>query len=131
MNESDSIRLAGILAITGHDWTDAHIEAYAQHFRAWSDLAAAEAAVARCIKSWRQAKRIPLGMLEDEYQREAARNEMLRPRVGSGERVVPFSEGIQIAWRAYVAEAHRTGRKPNRELFGRWSALLRDSLPKD
>ena len=124
MNESDAIRLAGILAATGHGWTDLHVEVYSDEFQSWSDFDAAETAVRRVIRGWEKPVRIPLGVLHAEYLREMDRRESMRRPIDTG-RVVPFSEGIEIARKAYVVEAHRTGRTPDLRYFARFSENLR------
>lgn len=119
MTESDAYRLAGILAATGHGWTDLHIEVYADEFQSWSDFDAAEAAIRRVIRGWEKPVRVPLGALHAEYLREVDRRASLLRPLDTG-RVVPFAEGIEIARKAYHAEAHRTGRKPDSRLFARF-----------
>lgn len=132
MKESDAIRLAGMLAVTGHGWTDAHVEVYAAEFAAeMADAVAGEAAVRAMIRTWDKPVRIPIGAILQQYRIEVERRAASAPRSISVGRVVPFSEGIQIAWRAYQAEARRLGKQPNRETFGQWAKILRDSSQND
>jgi hypothetical protein len=123
MKESDAIRLAGMLAVTGHGWTDAHVEVYAAEFAAeMPDAVAGEAAVRAMIRSWDKPVRIPLGAILQQYRIEVERRAASAPRMISVGRVVSFEEGVEIAWRAYVAEAQRLGRQPNARLFGALAA---------
>ena len=119
MTESEAIRLAGMLAAIGHGWTDLHIDMYAGEFQSWDDADAAEVVIRRAIRTWNRAVRIPFGELHQDYLREVDRRAALRPGIPSG-RVVPFERGVQIAWEAYEREARRTGREPNRALFGKY-----------
>ena len=71
MKDSDAIRLAGMLAVTGHGWTDAHVEVYAAEFAAeMPDAVAGEAAVRAMIRTWDKPVRIPIGAIMAQYRVE-------------------------------------------------------------
>lgn len=124
MRQSDAERVLGILVGGTSGWSDDIADEFLLTIAAWDDVDAAERAAVRFTRPAGRA-RPRLAQLLDAYADEEQR------RIPSGGRVVPFSEGINIAWRAYVAEARRTGKEPNRAMFAKWSAMLKDSLPND
>jgi hypothetical protein len=125
MRQSDAERVLGILVGATSGWSDDIVDEMLLTVAGWDDVQAAERAVARFTRPDGRA-RPRLAQLIDAYAEEEQR----RIPYGSG-RLVPFEEGIQIAWRAYVGEAHRLGKQPNRETFGQWAKILRDSSGKD
>lgn len=125
MRQSDAERAFGILAGATTGWTDDLADEFLLTIAGWDDVQAAERACARFTRPDGRA-RPRLAQLIAAYNEEEQR----RIPYGSG-RLVPFEEGINIAWRAYVGEAHRLGKQPNRETFGQWAKILRDSSGKD
>lgn len=117
MSPHDAIRLSGLLAATGHGWTDVHVEVYAAELATLEDADAAETVVRRLIRTWEKPVRIPIGVIVTEYGREIDRRSTPARALERG-RVVPVSQGLQLAWRAYAAEARANGREPDRARFG-------------
>jgi hypothetical protein len=132
MKESEAIRLAGMLAVTGHGWTDAHVEVYAAEFAAeMPDPVAGEAAVRAMIRTWDKPVRIPIGAIMAQYRVEVDKRAVSAPRAISVGRVLSFDEGIEVARRAYIAEARRTGNRASEMAFARFSENLRSSARHD
>jgi hypothetical protein len=125
MRQSDAERVLGILVGATSGWSDDIVDEMLLTVAGWDDVQAAERACARFTRPDGRA-RPRLAQLIEAYAEEEQR----RIPYGSG-RLVPFDDGIQIAWRAYVGEAHRLGKQPNRETFGQWAKILRDSSGND
>jgi len=119
----DAIRLSGMLAATGHGWTDVHVEVYAAELQTLEDADAAEIVVRRLIRTWEKPVRIPIGVIVSEYGREVDRRASATRKLESG-RVVPASQGLLVAWRAYAEEARANGREPDRARFGTFAEKI-------
>lgn len=118
MQTSDAIRLVGMLAATGHGWTDAHVDIYASEIASLSDLEAAEAAVARIIRTWEKPLRVPIATILSEYRRDAERRQNEARVLGKPERIVSREEGVRLAWQEYRRACMMDGKEPNQRLFG-------------
>lgn len=118
MRQTDADRVLGVLVGATGGWHEVIADEFLLTIAAWDDVDAAERAVSRFTRPPGR-NRPTLVQLIDAYREEEQR------RVPSGGRVVPFADGIRIAWDAYQAEARRTGREPNRALFEKYLGNLR------
>jgi hypothetical protein len=119
MRAEEAIRLVGMLAATGHGWTDLHVEVYASELGDMEDAAAAERAIRSLVRTWDKPVRIPIGNIWNAYRVEVERKPKLPPIPSTRERILSPAEGIEVAWRAYQREASLAGKEPNRSLFDR------------
>jgi hypothetical protein len=120
---SESLRLVGLLAATGHGWTDIHVDVYSAEFAASiDDPECAEVAVRRIIHTWDKPIRIPIGVIIAEYRREVDRRAMTYRGISHAP-TISAEEGMRLAWAAYQAEAERHGKRPNPDLFGKYAEL--------
>lgn len=126
MKAEEAIRLTGLLAATGHGWTDIHVEIYAAELEQMADHDCAEAAIRSLIRSWDKPVRIPLGALWAEYHRQVERKPKLAPLPSHRERLLSPAEGIEVAWRAYQRECSLAGKQSSRALF---DSMLRNIRP--
>ena len=126
MRAEEAIRLTGLLAATGHGWTDIHVEVYAAELEQMADHDCAETAVRSLIRTWDKPVRIPLGAIWAEYHRQTDRKPKPVSLPAGRERILPPAEGIEVAWRAYQREASLRGKQPNRALF---DSMLRNIRP--
>lgn len=127
MKTEEAIRLTGLLAATGHGWTDVHVEVYAAELEQMIDHDCAESAVRSLIRSWDKPVRIPLGAIWAEYHRQVDRKPKLPVLPAHRERVLPPVEGVEVAWRAYQRDCAATGKHPNRARFDAMLKNLRNS----
>ena len=127
MRAEQAIRLVGILAATGHGWTDLHVEVYAAELGDMEDADAAEAAIRSLVRTWDRPVRIPIGAIWSAYRSEVERKPKLPALPASRERILSPAEGIEVAWRAYQREASLAGKQPNRSLFDRMLRSIRPS----
>lgn len=126
MKAEEAIRLVGLLAATGHGWTDLHVEVYAAELAEMDDHDCAEAAIRALVRSWDKPVRIPIGAIWSGYRSELDRKPKLPPLPASRERLLSPAEGIEVAWRAYQRDCSLAGKIPNRSLF---DSMLRNIRP--
>jgi hypothetical protein len=83
------------------------------------------------IRTWDKPVRIPIGAILQQYRVEVDKRAASASRAISVGRVVPFDDGVQLAWRAYLDEARRTGNRANERAFAAFVENLRPSARHD
>lgn len=112
----------GYLAGLSQGWTDDSIAMYALEIEALADYDSALAAAQSVMRSWKETRRPPIALIVEAYRLERNRREAdaRQPSLGRGS-IITISQGLRVAWTAYVAECESQGRKPNRPMFSGWA----------
>jgi hypothetical protein len=122
MQSSESLKIVGYLAGLSSGWNDDSVALYAAEIESLDDYDAALAAAQTVMRSWKDTRRPPIGVILDAYNAEKQRRDRDVTRFAIGRGVVmPVAEGLAVAWRAYVAECQMQGREPNRPMFAGWA----------
>lgn len=105
IDEGLAYELVGRLCVATSGWDDVAVELYATELAAgWSNADAARAAVAMVARTWREARRPPLGVLLEQYRLEANRIE----NAEASNRYLPRAEQLPLPHRRRIlAEAAR------------------------
>lgn len=122
MQTADALQIVGYLAGLSPGWTDDTITLYAAELETLDDFDACIAAARTVMRSWTKTTRPPLATIIDAYNTEKARRDADARRFALGtSKSIPVSEGLKIAWAAYVEERQRQGLEPNRRIFENWA----------
>jgi len=118
ITEAQAMEAVGHLTSLTTGWPDEAVMAYATQLMEVDDARALRIACERIARTWTEARRPPLALIFQAYNAEVARSTPETRQIGS--RVVPFAQGIEIAWEAYCREVRSQGREPDRRKFEKW-----------
>lgn len=119
MDREQATMAVGYLCAGTTGWNDEAVLVYVAEFEKLRDVEALQAAVNHIVSTWREARRPPVATVLDAYRSEMSRRQTVPSLSAGRHRVVPPSEGVEIARRAYAEECRRLGREPNFDRFDR------------
>lgn len=114
LTERQSVELIAALVMTTTGWNDDSVDGTVEMMtRQWSDELAAVDAINEVIQTWTERTRPPWAVLALAYRNAVQRRALSAPALpASVGQIVPFDEGIKIAYRSYCKEVKRQGKTP-------------------
>jgi hypothetical protein len=123
VNKEQATMAVGYLVGGTTGWNDEAVIVYVNELEMLADSDALNTAIKKLVTTWTEARRPPIATVLDAYRNELSRKQTASRQIEPNRRVVPFSEGVQIAQRAYEQECVRLGRTPDlkrvAKVFGR------------
>lgn len=128
MTETEVLEALGSLVGITTGWTDEAVTLYTKSLMDLNNADALRSACNSLAHSWTEARRPPLGLIQQMYRRQIGPAEPAAlPAPGT---VLPPLAGVPVARQAYVQECKRLGRKPNLDHFDAVMAGITGTQPQ-